>query len=685
MKQLFVFFLLILTSCFSGANLSPSGDITAVVAGTGLSGGATVGSATLAIDATYTQRRVSGTCAAGSSIRVIAQDGTVTCETDDGGGGGLSDGDYGDIVVSGTGTVMDIDSATVNTTELADNLNLSANGSTTVGDVRGNSIDATTTGTTNDWAPAGLSTATVIRVTTSTTTTLTGITGGASGRMLVLHNLGGNLLVLSNENASSTASNRIVNGNGANITLQADESATLVYDATTSRWRTISSSTTSSTGDITEVVAGNGLTGGGASGSVTLDVACATGMTCAANQIEIASRDFGDLTTSSSGSVWTIDNDVVTYAKMQNVSATNRFLGRITAGAGDTEELTGTQATSLLDTFSTASTTKGLVPGSNGATTSCLKGDGTWAACGGITNSAGNNVVMKSNGTNAVASQITDDGSTITMGGATVFSSTVNTTADTLTIGRWGGTTIAPASIGGLTNNWNPTGASGASTVRITTSSAVDLTGISSSSFGGRVRLINIGSHAVDIYHDNANSTAGNRFYTPDGRTWHLLAGASADFEYDSTSSRYRLVGFGGNYYPYLAVATNFEATEGGAFSTFSTTNLGDASGDSISILGTVAAHVYYKTRTNTLSCGSGAAQITGSGDERGAIDFSSSTATCQITFVNAFDNAPFCVATLNNDAVVYVSAVATTSVTFTFSVNQIDTSIMYYHCDGGR
>ena len=38
-------------------------------------------------DTNYLQRRVSGICAAGSSIRVIASDGTVTCETDDVGAG----------------------------------------------------------------------------------------------------------------------------------------------------------------------------------------------------------------------------------------------------------------------------------------------------------------------------------------------------------------------------------------------------------------------------------------------------------------------------------------------------------------------------------------------------------------------------------------------------------------------
>jgi hypothetical protein len=38
------------------------------------------------IDSSEVQRRVTGTCTAGSSIREIAQDGTVTCETDDVGG-----------------------------------------------------------------------------------------------------------------------------------------------------------------------------------------------------------------------------------------------------------------------------------------------------------------------------------------------------------------------------------------------------------------------------------------------------------------------------------------------------------------------------------------------------------------------------------------------------------------------
>ena len=87
----------------------------------------------------------------------------------------------------------------------------------------------------------------------------------------------------------------------------------------------------------------------------------------------------GNVTGSGTGSfATTIADDAVTYAKMQNVSATSRFIGRITAGAGDPEELTGTQATTLLDTFT--STLKGLVPSSGGGTTNFLRADGTWAA-----------------------------------------------------------------------------------------------------------------------------------------------------------------------------------------------------------------------------------------------------------------------------------------------------------------
>ena len=78
----------------------------------------------------------------------------------------------------------------------------------------------------------------------------------------------------------------------------------------------------------------------------------------------------------------TIAADAVTNAKLANV-ATGTLKGRATAGTGDPEDLTGTQATALLDVFvgSGASHKKGLVPtpGSTSGTTKFLREDASWA------------------------------------------------------------------------------------------------------------------------------------------------------------------------------------------------------------------------------------------------------------------------------------------------------------------
>jgi hypothetical protein len=67
------------------------GDVTSVVAGSGLSGGGPSGDVALAVDPGFVQRRVSGSCVVGSSIRAIAEDGSVICELDTDSGGDVTD------------------------------------------------------------------------------------------------------------------------------------------------------------------------------------------------------------------------------------------------------------------------------------------------------------------------------------------------------------------------------------------------------------------------------------------------------------------------------------------------------------------------------------------------------------------------------------------------------------------
>lgn len=103
-----------------------------------------------------------------------------------------------------------------------------------------------------------------------------------------------------------------------------------------------------------------------------------------------------------------ITNDAVTNPKLANM-ATQTIKGRTTAGTGDPEDLTATQATAILNSFvgdSGSGGTKGLVPApATGDATKFLKGDGTWAAgASGITSingdsSAAQSIVADSTGT----------------------------------------------------------------------------------------------------------------------------------------------------------------------------------------------------------------------------------------------------------------------------------------------
>jgi hypothetical protein len=78
------------------------------------------------------------------------------------------------------------------------------------------------------------------------------------------------------------------------------------------------------------------------------------------------------------GTVITTGDTATVTNTMLSTVATSTIRGRVTAGTGVVENLTGTQATTLLDTFTSA--LKGLAPASGGGTTNFLRADGTWAA-----------------------------------------------------------------------------------------------------------------------------------------------------------------------------------------------------------------------------------------------------------------------------------------------------------------
>lgn len=143
---------------------------------------------------------------------------------------------------------------------------------------------------------------------------------------------------------------------------------------------TLSDDTANSKIDID--VAEGSLTLGNLGGSIDLGSAKASGTLAAARFPALS----GDVTTTAGNLSTAIANDAITNAKLADV-ATATIKGRTTAGTGDPEDLTATQATALLDTFTSA--LKGLAPASGGGTANYLRADGTWATPSGGSGSPG--------------------------------------------------------------------------------------------------------------------------------------------------------------------------------------------------------------------------------------------------------------------------------------------------------
>lgn len=96
----------------------------------------------------------------------------------------------------------------------------------------------------DDWSPTGWndtepSKATVIRAAGTAARTITGLAGGAQGRLAIIINAGSYPLTLADESASSTAANRFTLCTSSKEIIFPEQAMLFVYNTTTSRWEEI--------------------------------------------------------------------------------------------------------------------------------------------------------------------------------------------------------------------------------------------------------------------------------------------------------------------------------------------------------------------------------------------------------------------------------------------------------------
>lgn len=98
---------------------------------------------------------------------------------------------------------------------------------------------ALTSGNNNDWNPSGLAGAETIRATPDAAgSTLTGLAGGSTGRQITVENVGTTALLVAAQDTNSSAANRFALA--FPTTIYPDQAQTFRYDATSSRWRMVS-------------------------------------------------------------------------------------------------------------------------------------------------------------------------------------------------------------------------------------------------------------------------------------------------------------------------------------------------------------------------------------------------------------------------------------------------------------
>ncbi|WP_198136984.1 DUF1566 domain-containing protein [Nitrobacter hamburgensis] len=386
----------------------------------------------------------------------------------------------------------------------------------------------------NDYNPAGLSTASVLRMSSDASRNVTSLAGGVDGRIVTLMNIGSNSIILKNDDgATGTAANRFALA--GDLALTPNQAVILTYDSTASRWRAASNGTATSTFSCP-----SGFTKlqsqGQTLGCMKDSVVAASGLNC---------RDAATSCWNSYGGRLPTYNE---YKAAQasiggfTIHANLEWVGSPSWNSADNESCGGIEPTA------------GGIPSSYPYTRTdhayrCFIPAGSNGGPGSSANAAGSDTQV----------QFNDGGTALGGDGGLIYNKATDTlTTGALTVNSALGVTgatgvagtlalsgdISPAQITANQNNYNPAGLSTASVLRVNSNASRNITSLAGGADGRVVTVMNIGSFPIVLKNDDgATGTAANRFALTGDLA--LAAKQSAMLMYDSTALRWRQIANG--------------------------------------------------------------------------------------------------------------------------------------------